>query len=113
MFLHDIDSSFEGAASDMTILQDLNSIQNMKRLHSDTDMIKYYEDNVNSRNLKKLAEVVLAAPASQVSVERAFSGLASILTPQRNRLNAELLNDILVLKLNPDLLEKIDLSDYE
>lgn len=39
---------------------------------------------------------------SQVSIERAFSSLRIILTESRNRLNKETLENILLVKLNPD-----------
>lgn len=43
---------------------------------------------------------ILATPATQVSVERAFSALNFILTEKRNKLSRESLNSLLVVKLN-------------
>ncbi|CAH0387123.1 unnamed protein product [Bemisia tabaci] len=48
--------------------------------------------------LYKLAQVVLSAPATQVSVERLFSGLAFILSPLRASIAPDLLESILLLR---------------
>lgn len=47
-----------------------------------------------------IAAVVLAAPATQVTVERAFSSLPLILTDKRTNLGPDLLNMLLTVKLN-------------
>lgn len=57
--------------------------------------------------LYEVAMVVLATPSSQVSVERAFSALALILTDLRTGLSEETLSNILTIKLNRDLFKKI------
>lgn len=44
---------------------------------------------------------------SQVTIERAFSSLRIILTESRNRLNEEALENILLVKLNPELLDEV------
>ncbi|XP_055629362.1 uncharacterized protein LOC129770502 [Toxorhynchites rutilus septentrionalis] len=54
--------------------------------------------------LHSVAMVVLATPSSQVSVERA---LAIILSDQRTGLGAETLSNILLVKLNKDLSDKV------
>nr|XP_029715032.1 uncharacterized protein LOC115258770 [Aedes albopictus] len=59
-----------------------------------------------------VAMVVLAAPSNQVSVERAFSGLALVLSPHRAGLGSEVLEDILLIKLNRDIFEQI-MPSYE
>ncbi|XP_067635447.1 uncharacterized protein [Eurosta solidaginis] len=60
------------------------------------------------KDLYKLAEVILAVPSSQVSVERGFSALSTILTKQRSRLSSNTINDLLMIKLNNILLEKVN-----
>lgn len=42
----------------------------------------------------------------QVTIERAFSALRNILTESRNRLSEENLENILLAKLNPELLDR-------
>jgi len=53
-----------------------------------------------SPHLTEIAKVVLATPATQVSVERSFSALNFILNERRTSLSAENINTLLVVKLN-------------
>lgn len=53
--------------------------------------------------LYQLACIVNNIPATQVVVERNFSGLACILTPKRTNLLDQNLENILLCKLNPDV----------
>lgn len=57
--------------------------------------------------LHAVAMVALAAPSNQTSVERAFSALAIVLSDLRTGLGEDVLSNILMVKLNKDLLEKI------
>lgn len=57
--------------------------------------------------LYEVAMVVLATPSSQASVERAFSALALILTDSRTGLGEETLSNILTIKLNRELFQKV------
>lgn len=76
--------------------------------HVPFDLLKYWESQkITSPILYRLAMVVLMAPSTQVSVERAFSGLKLILTDYRMRLTENSVENLLVLKLNLDLLEKV------
>lgn len=56
--------------------------------------------------MAELANVVLSIPASQVSVERAFSSLPLILTKKRTRLGDQNLERLLFVKLNERLISK-------
>lgn len=58
------------------------SLCHQKRLLVDTDILSFWEDNKNI-DLYELAQVVLAAQCTQVSVKRAFSGLTLIITDKR------------------------------
>lgn len=51
---------------------------------------------LSDEDLGALAEIALAVPATQSSVERAFSGLHSVLSPQRTKLSDQHLDDILI-----------------
>lgn len=65
------------------------------------DVLVYWQNNKdNYPELYKLAEIVLAVPGTQVSVERLFSMLKFILNSLRNRLSSDIINDILFLKAN-------------
>ena len=50
--------------------------------------------------LYEASQVVFAVPATQVSVERAFSALKLILQPQRVHLNSKSLQNILFVRFN-------------
>lgn len=50
--------------------------------------------------LSKLAKIVQSVPATQVSVERSFSTLHWILADERNQIGANVLENILMVKLN-------------
>lgn len=50
--------------------------------------------------LYELAQVILAVPPKQVSVERLFSGLKFILSPHRSKMNSDVIDNILLIRLN-------------
>lgn len=62
-------------------------------------------------DLFKLVATMLAIPCTQVSVERTFSALPIILTKFRAQLKNDTLNNILVIRLNSDLLKKVDFNN--
>ncbi|XP_065314825.1 zinc finger BED domain-containing protein 4-like [Gordionus sp. m RMFG-2023] len=79
----------------------IRSFDNIERLEKDANLLNYWGNVKNSMpELYKLAMVVLAVPATQVSVERAFSSLKFILSAQRTKLNPEILENILVIRSN-------------
>lgn len=63
--------------------------------------------------LFEVAMVILSGPSSQVSVERAFSALALVLSDLRTGLSEEALQDILLIKLNKEIFEKIIPAMYD
>lgn len=75
------------------------------------DILQYWskqcQDNLK---LTQLVEVVLAVPATQVSVERAFSALATVLTKLRSKLTNRSLSNILITKLNFELIDFNDIK---
>ena len=50
--------------------------------------------------LYTLSLVALALAVTQVSVERSFSTLKSVLSPQRSNMSDEILDDIMVIRTN-------------
>lgn len=81
------------------------------RISMDNSVIDYWESKkIEHIEMYKLAQVVLAVPASQVSVERAFNALGLVLTNRRTNLSAENINNILICKLNVDLMAKIQVE---
>lgn len=63
--------------------------------------------------LYEVAMAILSGPSSQVSVERAFSALALVLSDLRTGLSDESLQDILMIKLNKEVFEKIIPTMYD
>lgn len=84
------------------ILQDFLGVE----IPLSSSVLEYWEKNKNQRpEMYQLASVVFAIPPTQTTVERAFSTLAIILTSRRTRLNSDCLEDILLVRLNSDLIE--------
>lgn len=72
-----------------------------ERLPLNSDIKKFYHElQFKSPQLSKLAQVVLATPATQVSVERSFSALNFILNEKRTSLSSQNINSLLTVKLN-------------
>ncbi|XP_043867344.1 uncharacterized protein LOC122757843 [Drosophila mojavensis] len=77
----------------------------------ETLKLPYMKANVNVLNfwrerksthpeLYALSKVCFAIPPTQVTIERAFSSLKLVLADNRNRLNHDTLENILLVKLN-------------
>lgn len=75
-------------------------------------VLSYWELQKHDTEIYEISQIVLAVPACQVSVERAFSGLAKIYNASRTRLSSINLENILLLKLNKEILETIDFKNY-
>lgn len=86
-----------------TILNDFNN----KELPLSASVLDYWKKNQQTfPELYKLASVMMAIPPTQTTVERIFSALALVLTSHRTRLGDESLENILLVRLNYDLLVK-------
>lgn len=67
----------------------------------DTNVIQYwYAKRFSDATLSKLALILHAVPATQVSVERCFSTLKFILNDYRTNIRPDTLADLMLLKLN-------------
>ncbi|XP_015122339.1 zinc finger BED domain-containing protein 4-like [Diachasma alloeum] len=65
------------------------------------DILQYWESKRYAMpQLYQLATIAHAAPATQVSVERLFSGLRYIFSPLRANLKPHILDDIMVVRCN-------------
>lgn len=101
-------SSSTGEGRDTAFLQQLKALEVEPRQNHSLDIWKYWTDRKTTHpELSAVASVVLATPSNQVSVERAFSALALILTDHRSTLGEDNLSNILLVKLNKDLYEDI------
>ncbi|XP_018406377.1 PREDICTED: zinc finger BED domain-containing protein 4-like, partial [Cyphomyrmex costatus] len=75
--------------------------QEQKRISRNTNILEFWQEKSTiDPELYKLARVTLAVPATQVSVERLFSGLKFILSPLRTNVNEEILEDQLLVRAN-------------
>ncbi|KAM7280968.1 zinc finger BED domain-containing protein 4-like [Ixodes scapularis] len=88
-------------AADTSIRPLLDSFLREPRLKRPEDIFKYWENQKGLKpELYEVASVVLAVPATQVTVERAFSSLKFVLSPQRANLSEETLNSIMLVRNN-------------
>ena len=79
----------------------LNSYLSWKRVSKDTDLLLYWESKKNAEpELYKLACVVQSVPATQVSVERLFSGVRHVVSDLRYNLQMHVIDDIMVVRCN-------------
>lgn len=82
----------------------LIEFEQLPRAQIDLDVLKYWENQKGDESrffeLYKVAQIIMATPATEVSVERAFSTLHFILNNYRSRLSNQQLEDILIVKLN-------------
>lgn len=79
-----------------------------ERLGSSEDILKFYKNRKQEMpEMFILAEIVLAVPATQVSVERLFSNLAFIFNPLRSSLSPDLLEATLLIRSNFKFAENI------
>lgn len=72
-----------------------------KRLNRKINVLQFWEERKhNQHELYKLAITVLAVPATQVSVERLFSGLKFILSSLRTNIDERTLENQLLVRVN-------------
>ncbi|EFN68823.1 Zinc finger BED domain-containing protein 4 [Camponotus floridanus] len=81
--------------------------QEQRRISRKTNILEFWkEKSMIQPELYKLAMVVLAVPATQVSVERLFSGLKFILSPLRTNIDEAILEDQLLVRANRIFIKK-------
>ncbi|CAI6376851.1 unnamed protein product [Macrosiphum euphorbiae] len=84
-----------------SILNILNGFKNVERISYTADILQYWKTRqLTDPELYQLASVVLAVPATQVSVERSFSGLKFVVSDLRTSLDPELLEAIMLVRSN-------------
>ena len=96
--------------SGLTMLEKLRRIgskdYNPEAFHS----FDYWEHQKMDKDLYTLSQIVLSVPATQVSVERAFSALSLVLTKFRTRLSKDVLNEVLIIKLNKEVFHRLNIN---
>lgn len=77
----------------------IEGFDNTPRLNRSENLFHWWHCHPHS-DLKSLAEIVIALPVTQASVERTFSGLNYILSERRSSLKADIINSIMLLRCN-------------
>lgn len=99
-----------------TLAEQLNVIGAALRQPHNIDVWNYWlQKKATHKDLFEVAAVIFAVPSTQVSVERAFSALALTLSDHRTSLGEQTLEDLLIVKLNLPVLDKIlpELNDSD
>lgn len=110
-FLHSIpNGSSDNQVCDHTteILEKFNGVVEDLR----TPVLQYWEAKKAQTVLYKLSQVIFAVPPTQTTVERAFSALALILISLRTRISDQNLQNILIVRLNRDIIKEVHTDDY-
>ncbi|XP_058817388.1 uncharacterized protein LOC131680695 [Topomyia yanbarensis] len=94
--------------SENTFLKQLNALDLETHQNYKYDIWKHWIARKDSHpELSEIALTIMTVPATQVSVERAFSALALVLSPARTKLSVQNLASILTIKLNEELLHEV------
>ncbi|XP_055610540.1 uncharacterized protein LOC129757363 [Uranotaenia lowii] len=97
-----------------SFIKQLNALDLENHQNHKYDIWKHWKDRINSHpELAEVALSIMSVPSTQVSVERSFSGLALVLSPARTNLTAKNLENILLVKLNSELLKTIIPNMYD
>lgn len=95
------------------ILSALGSFNNIYRIDKKTNIFSFWKEKKNLHpELYELATIVFAVPSTQVSVERAFSSLTFIYNDLRTNMNSNILEKVLLIRLNKVVFDEITL-DFE
>ena len=96
------------------IKQKLLKLWERERASFDTNVLQYWNKSCNKdEDIFQIVETTLAVPDTQVFVERSFSALSTILTKLRSKLSKTSLSNILITKLNYEILNfsNFDITD--
>lgn len=92
----------------LALEQDLNDFENEETLPPETDILLFWEKKKNIYpRLYKLVNTIMAVPSTQNTVERYFSSFAFIYDSKRTSLNPDMLQNILLIRNNPNVFEKV------
>ncbi|XP_065371397.1 putative leucine-rich repeat-containing protein DDB_G0290503 [Calliphora vicina] len=89
----------------------LESLQFEERLPFNTNILDYWKmAKYKNPILAKIAEIALAAPATQATINRVIHAWSITLMKRNNNISSDNIETILLLKLNQDLVDKISLG---
>lgn len=100
---------------DKHLLERIRDLGQQDKIKMKSNIFGYYEQQKKIRKIDSIlfdaVMVILAAPATQVSVERAFSALALVMDDIRCKLSGTTIDNILRIALNRELINEINFSD--
>lgn len=79
---------------------ELHTFDSLSRVPINTQIMEFWKDQKQLPVLKEIVLDIISVPVTEVSVERMFSHLNFILNAHRSTLRADLLEDILFLRMN-------------
>lgn len=95
-----------------TLEEIFESYDKIERQHHKNPILEFWNNRKDEYpELYQLACVIHSIPPTQATVERAFSTLGYIYNPKRTRLSPTMLENILLIRLNKDLVEPINRRD--
>lgn len=95
----------DSSKRDANFLERLNNLCLQPRLSIEKSVLEYWSTQESADpELFEVSQIVLAAPVTSVTVERAFNALTHILTAPRTNIDGNNLEDILIVRLNQELL---------
>lgn len=107
-----VSSGSESTETDAVLLEEIRKLGSQDKIPMSSDILKYYADlhrnKKISNDLFELAMVVLSAPTNQVSVERSFSALSTLLQQRRLKMTGTKIDDVLICKVNQELLTLVN-----
>lgn len=85
-------------------IEELLDIFNPNQLNAEESILNYWDSlKETDPTLHKLAMVVFAIPPTEVSIERDFSKLKYVFSDRRCQIQAERLEDIMPININPEV----------
>jgi hAT family C-terminal dimerisation region len=95
--------------SDESMRQKIMNVLNSPKQPLNANILQYWDlKKLYEPELYKISQVILAVPPTQVSVERAFSALALILTYLRTKMRSDNLENILITNLNKEYVDSME-----
>lgn len=96
------------------IQREFDHFKRLKRLDKDSFVLEFWQKNkAKFPCMYELARVVFSVSNGQTSVERAFSALDFIYDRRRCNLDPDILNDILIIRLNSTILDNLNDSEWD
>lgn len=100
---------------DKKLMERIRELGTQEKIKLKSNIFGYYEQRKKQRKIDsalfETVMTILSAPATQVSVERAFSALALLLEDIRCNLASTTINNVLCISLNRELVNYVNFAD--